>query len=317
VLVGAASCSQILGLEEPQPRDGSADDGAAAGRSGAGGSGQGGMIGSGQGGMIGSGKGGAGGSGQGGAGGSGQGGAGGSGQGGMIGSGQGGAGGATGGGGTGGSAFMMTCVPTSPLIDDMENGLSSYGTTCPRGSWLLVTAGGGTVQGIDGGATSGSVTPVAISPANPSNPTSTKAIHVAGSGQRNTTATSYDAYVQLSATLNQPSANLAGYLNASAYTGVQFWGKITGPVNLQVSFAGSDPDAHMCGRCGDNPEKALTATTSWTLYKIPFSSLAQEGFGDPVSFSSATTMKIVWKVVIPTSATTPAWDIWVDDLMFY
>jgi len=238
-----------------------------------------------------------------------------------------GSGGTTGTGGV--TGFMMSCTPTAALISNMEDGNFYYNDLgCPDGSWYLATAGGGTATANPGfTAPSGSVTPVAISPANAMNSASTKGIHVSGSGQKDSLGTTgmnnYDAYVSLSVSLNQPSSTQAGYVIASSYQGVQFWGMVTGPVRVQVSTTATDQDAvpKTCTKCSDHFGATLPASTSWMLYKIPFSSLTQEGFGDPVTFSSASVMKVLWKVLIPGTATTNpavgAWDIWVDDLSFY
>jgi hypothetical protein len=271
---------------------------------------------SGQGGIIG---------GNGGSSGQGQGGIIGSGQGGIIGSGQGGSQ-----GGAGSTGFMATCVPTAPLISDMESGLYYFGNGCPQGSWNLASKGGGMITaGTAAGAASGNITPVAVSPANPMNPTSTMAIHVAGVGQANSGAMTYDAYVSISASLDQTASQM-GVVNAAAYSGVQFWGKINaaapgtgtsqagGSVRLQVAMNTTDGAFMKCTKCDDDPGAPLMPSTSWMLYKIPFSSLMQEGFGDPVGFQSSAITKILWKVEIPAMTTpTPMWDIWIDDLSFY
>lgn len=216
------------------------------------------------------------------------------------------------------TGFMMNCTPAAATISDMESGLFYYGTgSCPNGSWYLATAGGGTSTPI-----MGSITPVAPSPANTGDAASTKAIHVSGSGQVNTSATSYDAYVSLSASLNQPSQTEAGSVNASAYQGIKFWGIISGTVRLQVSSTATDQDAvpRTCVSCSDHLGAMLNPSTTWTQYQIPFSSLTQEGFGSPMvtTLDKTAVMKVLWKVIIPAFPTvTPAWDIWIDDLSFY
>jgi hypothetical protein len=219
------------------------------------------------------------------------------------------------------------------MISDLESGNSYFidGTTmCPQGSWYISTAGGGMVTaGTAAGATSGALTPVAST----DRPPSTMAIHVAGGGQANTTATSYDAYVSISASLNRTATN-KGAVNASAFTGIQFYGKITaaaptpapsgsaqapGSIRLQLAIPATDSEnvPKMCTKCDDDPGAPLTPSASWMLYKVPFSSLAQESFGDPASFSSAAVTKVLWKVMIPNTGMTPNWDLWIDDLAFY
>jgi hypothetical protein len=257
-----------------------------------------------------------------------------SGSGGTFSSGTGGSSTTTGAGGTAGTTgFMPICmVPVGMgMISDLESGQSYFGVGgCPQGSWYVASAGGGMITaGTAAGATSGALTPVAIT----DRPPSTMAIHVAGGGQANTSATSYDAYVSISASLNR-TANDKGAVNASAFTGIQFYGKITaaaptpapsgsaqapGSIRIQLAIPATDSEnvPKMCTKCDDDPGAPLTPSAAWMLYKVPFSSLAQEAFGDPASFSSAAITKVLWKVMIPNTGMTPNWDIWIDDLAFY
>jgi hypothetical protein len=134
--------------------------------------------------------------------------------------------------------------------------------------------------------------------------------------------------VSLSASLDQTQTQM-GVVNAAAYTGIQFWGKITaaapgtgtsqaaGSIRFQVAMQTTDGAFKMCTKCDDDPGAPLMPSTSWMLYKIPFASLMQEGFGDPVGFQSNAITKILWKVEIPMTGKTPNWDMWIDDLSFY
>jgi hypothetical protein len=224
---------------------------------------------------------------------------------------------------------MVSCTPTAPLISDMEDGKFFYSSDGCQGSWFLSTSGGGTVTaGLAGGSTSGAVTPVTVS----DNPPSTRAIHVARSGQQNTTATSFDGLAMLLASLNVDATHngpTAGSLNATAYQGIMFRMKLTSgvAVHFQVSDLDTDPAGHRCTpsgatQCGDHAFAVLTPSTTWTLVQIPFTGLTmQEGFGMTtplgVAFPKQQIFELAWKVMVPATGATPAWDLWVDDLALY
>jgi hypothetical protein len=236
--------------------------------------------------------------------------------GGMVGGGTGG----TPGGGAGGAPFMPICTPTAPAISDMEDGNAFYGTSCPKGAWYLSSKTGTVMAPAPFTGTEGLVTPVASDRA-----PSTKAIHVSGSAQANTTAMSYDAFASLSASLNSPSATQTGAVNATAYTGVKFWGKITGTIKVQVSNSYTHPAGLKCmptpttAQCYDHPGTLLAPSTAWMEYTIPFAGLTQEAFGNPspAAFPKDAIYSIDFKVIVPATGPTAAWDIWVDDLTFY
>jgi hypothetical protein len=283
--------------------------GGSGGRTG-GNTGNGGQTGGGQGGFTGGGQGGFTGGGQGGFTGGGQGGFVGGGQGGFVG---GGAGGST------STVFMPICAPVGTTVSDMEDGNFYYGTSCPKGAWHLSTAGGGTASGA---LPSGDVQPIAIT----DRPPSTKAIHVSGSGQANVGVAPAQvtyAYVSLAASLNSPSATQRGALNGAGFTGVKFWGKISGPIELQVPNVNTDPAGGKCtsgaAQCSDNGKVTLVPSAAWTQYMIPFSMLMGGGFGNPpgTPFPSGQIYSIEWHVTIPATGPVGAWDIWVDDLGFY
>jgi hypothetical protein len=231
--------------------------------------------------------------------------------------------GGTGGGTASGSTdcfetttYAALCTPTCPNISDLEMGFYYFGNGCPKGAWTLSTGGGGTTT-----PPVGSVTPVAVTDL----AGSTKAIHVSGSGQANT-AGMYDAYVSLSASLNSPSSTMTGAVNASTYTGVKFMGKISGSVELHVpnvntNSAGGKCTAAGTTQCSDDGKVALTPSTTWTQYMIPFASLMSSvpPFGNPAGtpFPAGQIYSIEWHVPIPATGPTAAWDIWVDNLAFY
>ena len=221
-------------------------------------------------------------------------------------------------GGATGGGFMAICAPLAPLVSDMEDGFFYFGTSCPKGAWHLSAGGGGTTTPV-----AGDLSPVAIT----DRPPSTKAIHASGSGQGNTTATSYDAFVSVSASLNSPSATQTGALNAAGFTGVKFWGKIQGPVEFHVSNVNTNPAGGICSPTGglptscfgDGQVKVLAPSTAWMLYTVPFSSLVPAGFGTPpgTPFPSGQIYTLEWHVTIPATGLVTAWDIWLDDVTFY
>jgi hypothetical protein len=244
-----------------------------------------------------------------------------------------GAGNTTGSAGTSGLSWNMNCTPSDPLISDMEDGNYYYGTeatgattyACPKGAWYLSSKTGTITAGTTGNVAAGTVAPVAIT----DNGASTHAIHVGGSGQANTSATSYDAYVSLSASLNSPSDSQTGSVNATAYSGISFSYKLTAGsgtgqgVRVQVSNAFTHPAGGMCTssgatQCYDHPGMALTAASSWTPLTVMFSQLTQEGFGNasPPTFPKDKVFTIEWKVLIPATGAASAWDLWIDDLKF-
>jgi hypothetical protein len=70
---------------------------------------------------------------------------------------------------------------------------------------------------------------------------------------------------------------------------------------------------------GDGEVKMVAASTAWTQYKIPFSSLVPAGFGNPpgTPFPSGQIYSIEWHVTIPATGPVGAWDVWLDDLSLY
>jgi hypothetical protein len=231
-----------------------------------------------------------------------------------------GSGGATGGGlggqiGTCPSAtFTANCTPTCALISDMEDGNNYYGNGCPKGAWYLDVGGGGTP------ATGGAVTPVAIT----DRPGSTHAIHVSGMGQTNA-AGSYSAHVTLSASLNSWQSQM-GSLNATAFTGVKFWYKVTGPIELHVPNKNTSPMGGVCmgsgtAQCYDDGKVTIPPSATWVQIMVPFSTLMSSSppFGTPAGtpFPADQIYNIEWHVTIASPGMAPSWDIWIDDLSFY
>jgi hypothetical protein len=108
-----------------------------------------------------------------------------------------------------------------------------------------------------------------------------------------------------------------GPYDASKYTGVRFKAKTaegsTPLVRLKVPDASTDPDGQKCKDCFNDFGAALTLTTSWQTYTIPFSSMRQEaGWGSPrpASIDAAHLYGMQWQVSTPGAP----FDVWVDDI---
>ncbi|HKO89771.1 MAG TPA: hypothetical protein VJU61_01385 [Polyangiaceae bacterium] len=77
--------------------------------------------------------------------------------------------------------------------------------------------------------------------------------------------------------------------------------------NKPESFPPDQPQ-----RCGDGWEKGVALSTDWQFYKVPFTELRQEGYGQEFSYldlSAITLVRFTW---------TQGWvDVWLDDVRFY
>ena len=223
-------------------------------------------------------------------------------------------------------AWNRSCVPEA-LVTRVESVDPYYGTDCVHGGWYLESLNGTT-------SPAASETPVAVAPAsitlgsNPLDPTSTFAVHVSGSGQENV-GTQF-SYAQLTAWLNTVSETQIGTVDASKYTGIQFYGIIsTGPLGARLTVGNlyTDPSGGMCTEtsgpksCYDHPGAPLAISTTWTRYQIPFDSLTQLGFGNPsptgAQFPKGAIVQLKWDIAIPMNGPTPPWELWIDDLTFY
>lgn len=226
-------------------------------------------------------------------------------------------------------AWLSTCT-ASALVTKIEEADSGFGGGgCVQGSWLLEAFNGTTTPATRSGEV------VLVNPApitigsNTLDPSSTFAIHVLGSGQENI-GTMF-AYAQLTATLNAPSATLTGSVDASAFSGIQFYamGK-TGAAGARFTVGNlyTDPIGKMCTveggmatSCFDNPGIQIALTATWSRFQIPFANLMQLGFGNPspvgAAFPKSAITHLKWDIGIPATGPTEAWEIWVDDLTFY
>ncbi len=227
-------------------------------------------------------------------------------------------------------AWAASCAPPT-LITAVEASDASFSNTCVHGQWYLQALNGTTVPAAPGSPDNTAlVIPMSIPIGfNQLHPSSTFAVHVMGSGQQNTGTTL--AFAQLTASLNAPSATQIGTIDATAYTGIQFYAIInTGPTGARLTVGDlyTDPVGGKCTTmlgqptsCFDDPGEQLTISTVWTKYQIPFTSLAQIGVGNP-SPSGATFPKnaithLKWDIGIPMTGPTATWELWIDDLKFY
>ncbi len=121
-------------------------------------------------------------------------------------------------------------------------------------------------------------------------------------------------------------------LDASAYTGVAFWARkgdtagaaptlrlIVNDVNTHAQGGVCDPEAapgsggEASEACWDGWMTERAMPSSWTLIKVPFSVLAQGGFGKPAE--AIDTSKIYGITFqMPNMAD---FDFWIDDVAFY
>lgn len=226
-------------------------------------------------------------------------------------------------------AWAKSCAP-DPLITTVETNSPAFGNLCLHGSWYIQALNGTTMPGTAGPDNTAPVIPTPITiGTDPLDPASTLAIHASGSGQQNMGATF--AFAQLTASLNTLSATEVGTVDASAYTGVQFYAIIdTASTGARLTIANiyTDPSGGLCSTtgaamkgCFDSPGAQLTPSTTWTKYQVPFASLVQLGFGNPsplgADFPKRAIVNVRWDIGIPPTDPTGPWQLWVDDLTFY
>jgi hypothetical protein len=228
-------------------------------------------------------------------------------------------------------AWAASCAPTA-LITRVEAADSGYANECVHGEWFLQSFNGTTTPATNGPGDFVPVVPTVITiGSNPLDSSSTYAVHVTGSGQENTTTSS--TFVQLNASLNAPSATQQGTVDATAYTGIQFYAIIsTGTTGARLTVADlyTDPIGGLCKTnpppgdktaCFDHPGAQLMIGTTWMKYTIRFDSLTQLGFGNQsplgAQFPRNAITLLKWDIGIPSTGPTAPWELWIDDLTFY
>jgi len=154
------------------------------------------------------------------------------------------------------------------------------------------------------------------------------AMHVSGGG-----FTTYGP--SLSKDHVYPSSTMPGTFegmpqDVSTYTGVQFWarkGSATGnpQIGITLNDDTSSPAAGLCDEaatpgvamstaCFDGFYAKISATSSWKLYKIPFSMLKQQGFGNKSAdgmFHPDKLHGISFNLPMQT------FDLWIGNVAFY
>jgi hypothetical protein len=223
-------------------------------------------------------------------------------------------------------AWQPSCAP-EPLITRVESASAYYGDSCVHGSWNIQARNGTTVPATPIPDAFVPVVPVSITiGSNPLDPTSTFAVHVSGSGQGTVDQGSYAALI---ARLNVVSPTEIGTVDASQYTGLQFYAIVDSSAGAWVRIANlyTEPLGQRCTdtpgptQCYDHPNAELANASTWTKYQIPFASLRQFGGGYPSpvgdAFPRDALIFIQWLIGVPATGTTPPWELWIDDLTFY
>jgi hypothetical protein len=213
-----------------------------------------------------------------------------------------GAGGATGAGGSAGNAGG-TC---GLVIDNME---ADTGVICQGngriGHWFAYNDGSSaTTQ-----TPPPNVAPTRPDPIQPPRGSSNYAMHTYGT---------FYTYGAIGCSLNGSTSNqveVPNAYNVSGYTGITFYAK-GAPSDLQVIISTTETTSTMYGgtctssSCSGNRVDILLSSSAWTLYTVPFSSLA---LGSAL-FNPQHVLTIDFQVYSLTGATA---DFWIDDLSFY
>ena len=194
----------------------------------------------------------------------------------------------------------------SSVIDDMEDQDRYISKIDGRvGAWYLAPCKGGTQT------PASNVVPY-MSPLTDDRPGSMYALH--------STAMTCSGGALVGLDLNNKSARVV--YDASKYSGVRFWAKVASGSPTGVKFAmpdtHTDPMGGQCdkvtdaGQCYDHFATTFVFTTSWKEYTAMFVDLSQVGWGnnkvDSLDLKNVYGIEISW--------TTPAMDLWIDDIVF-
>jgi hypothetical protein len=226
----------------------------------------------------------------------------------------------TGGNASGGTAGAAGSGPTGPvlcgdaaLIDNMED---DDAWVCPDlnrwGAWYLSTDGSGTLEIPAGGATEFTVSPI-----DAGRPGSVYAARVKGTGY-----TGFGVWFGMQVydgALNVP-------YDASGFSGIRFWAKGTSPVAVRVTIRTAATTPTDSGGtcvptgtelCGDHLGAEFTLldlfADTWMEHTIPFSSMAQAGYGVPAQLDLTKFMGVEFRLNYPNGA---PFDVWIDDVAF-
>ena len=216
-----------------------------------------------------------------------------SGTGGSTGSGTGGTGtgGAGGSGGAGGDTTADTGTGSVDMIDDMEdNDGSILGVNGRVGAWY----------------TYNDATAAAMQVPKQGDPFTMTAGGRDGTGYAaNTNGGGFTVWGAGYGFNLKDSGNDAGGSNksvydASAYSGITFWAKAGATsdkaLRVNVSNKETDPAGAICApmdKCNDHYGSPLTLTAEWAKYTLPFSKMAQSGWGQSVAKFDVSTLYAV------------------------
>ncbi len=194
---------------------------------------------------------------------------------------------------------------TTPMIDDMELGLSGIGKACGRlGFWYTYNdATTGATQTPSAGS---SFLPETIPGGRDA---STKAAHTSGSG-----FTTWGAGMAFDLN-NAGGSATKGTHSAAGFSGITFFAKASGSLALRVnvSTAATDPVGAICSgaKCNDHFGSSITLSTTWTAYTLAFKDIKQQGWGTPATFDATKLIGLQFQVDKSTT-----FDFWVDDVAF-
>jgi hypothetical protein len=103
--------------------------------------------------------------------------------------------------------------------------------------------------------------------------------------------------------------------NASAFTGIAFLAHGSNQVRFNVTESATIPTAQggtCTTNCSDAHGTEISLTAAWVQYVVPFSTLAQVGWGTKAAFDPATILSVQFQVVQNTS-----FDFYIGDIGFY
>jgi hypothetical protein len=156
------------------------------------------------------------------------------------------------------------------------------------------------------------VAPTRPDPIQPPRGNSNYAMHTYGS---------FTMYGAIGCSLNGSTSNLVevpSVYSLAGYTGITFYAKGS-PSSLQVVVNTTETTASMYGgtcttTCYGNYALISLSSSTWTSYKVPFSSL----LGGVATFNAAHALTINFQAQNPNSTSIPiSADFWIDDLSFY
>jgi hypothetical protein len=106
-----------------------------------------------------------------------------------------------------------------------------------------------------------------------------------------------------------------GVYSVATFTGIAFWAKGT-PFRLNVLTSATVPTAEggTCAttKCSDNFGTTIAATADYQQFVVPFSSLKQEGWGDPTTWDATKVLAVQFKL-----GPNVTFDVSIDDVGLY